>query len=415
MRTKRFRPYVVAFNGARDFYQIPWALHDEGLLSSLVTDAYYPHDRPVLRGLPVVKALRRRCSPELPSSRVHWTWRALLPQVTARFRRCDPIAMFGAVDQSLSRAALARAEREDANLYLYSHYAYQAFTSARSAAMVKGLFMFHPHTDLIREILDRDFERFPECRLSYEAEHDTAGDAGRLRELRDEWRYADFIVCASSFTARSLQQAGCSPQLISVVPYGADLMGSKLVMQPRDRRECRFLFVGQGVQRKGLHHLLRAWRRINLADAELTIVATTLDLGIAKLAGKNVRILPRQSAEQLHNLFASSHVFVMPSLVEGFGLVYLEALGAGCHCIGTANTGLPDLLRFFTPDVSAMSLIEAGNIDELGAALESAYTLHRAGCLDHDRIAQLARQITWKRFRSSIAALARQNMDIGSI
>ena len=192
-------------------------------------------------------------------------------------------------------------------------------------------------------------------------------------------------------------------------------MGTKRVMQPRDRRECRFLFVGQGVQRKGLHHLLRAWRRINLADAELTIVATTLDLGIAKLAGKNVRILPRQSAEQLRNLFASSHVFAMPSLVEGFGLVYLEALGAGCHCIGTANTGLPDLLRFFTPDVSAMSLIEAGDIDQLGAALESAYTLHRTGCLDHDRIAELAQQITWKSFRSSVAALARQNVDIGSI
>jgi hypothetical protein len=39
--------------------------------------------------------------------------------------------------------------------------------------------------------------------------------------------------------------------------------------------------------------------------------------------------------------------------------------------------------------------------------------MHRGGNLDHDRIARLARQVTWERFRSSIAAVARRGMLAG--
>jgi glycosyltransferase involved in cell wall biosynthesis len=398
--------YVVAFNGARDFYHLPLALYEGGLLSSLVTDFYYPHDRPTLRQIPGLSAIERRHSPSLPSTEVHWIWRALMPQIASRFYRADRMALFEAVDRTLSQAALAWAEHESANLFLYSHYAYQAFTSPRSRAMVKGLFMFHPHTDLIREILDRDFALFPECRQSYEAEHDTAGSAARLDELRSEWKYADFIVCASSFTARSLQHVGCSPNILSVVPYGIDVAAEPPTYESRDQRQCRFLFVGQGVQRKGLHHLLHAWGRLNLAGAELTIVATNIDAGIAALAGRNVRVLSRQSSADLRALYGESHVFVMPSLIEGFGLVYLEALAAGCYCIGTRNTGLADLQEFFPPTTPAISVIDAGDIDQLVTALAAAYSMYRRGELDRERTRQLTRQITWKRFRSAVAAIA---------
>ncbi|HEY1963880.1 MAG TPA: glycosyltransferase family 4 protein [Acidobacteriaceae bacterium] len=414
MHGKRNPLYVVGFNGGRDFYHLPLALHERGLLSSLVTDAYFPHDRPVLRRAAGLSNLRRRYSPRLPSSRVHWTWPALIPQLTSRLYRADRMALFEGVDRMLSWAALRRAERENAHLFLYSHYAYQAFTSPRSRGMVKGLFMFHPHTDLIRKILDEDFARFPECRRSYEAEHDTAGHAGRLAELRDEWKYADFVVCASSFTARSLQHAGCRPGILSVVPYGADTAAVSLPRASGDRGQCRFLFVGQGVQRKGLHHLLRAWNSLNLPDAGLTIVATNIDAGIAALAGRNVQILPRQNSDGLQRLYAESHVFVMPSLVEGFGLVYLEALAAGCHCVGTRNTGLADLKEFSVPASNAISLVDAGNVEQLAAELEAIYFMHKRGDLDRVRIRALSAKVTWERFRSSVAAIAERELTAGS-
>jgi glycosyltransferase involved in cell wall biosynthesis len=399
------KKYVVGFNRDRDFYQLPLALYDKGLLSSLVTDIYYPYDRPFLRNLPGLSAIRHRCSPSLPSSHVHSTWPALVPQIASRLSS-DWLSQFEKVDRALSDAALAHAEREQANLFLYSQYAFRAFTSPRSRLMVKGLFMFHPHTDLIREILDQDFYNYPECEISHKAEFDVSGDPTRLDELRDEWRYADFIVCASSFTAKSLQHAGCRSEIISVVPYGIDVATVPFCDPLPDQNNCQFLFVGQGRQRKGLHHLLRAWDRVGLLNAELTVIATSIDSGIAARAGKNVRILTRQTRHELNKWLNSSHVFVMPSLVEGFGLVYLEALAAGCRCIGTRNTGLADLLGYFPPEAHALSIIDAGDIDQLAMAIQESYLMYRRRELDRVRIRGLTGLITWEKFRSKIGELA---------
>jgi glycosyltransferase involved in cell wall biosynthesis len=402
--------YVVAFNRARDFYQVPLALCEIELLSSLVTDCYYPNDQPLLRRLPGVSSLKHRYASGLPSSLVHWTMKALLPQVASRLTHSDRHMSFSVIDRALSVAALNYAEREEAHLFLYSHYAYQAFTSKRSGGMVKGLFMFHPHTDLVREILQQDFAAHPECRRSYEVEADIAGDEGRLAEVRDEWRYANFIVCASEFTARSLRHVGCRSKLITIAPYGVDTTKVPFIRSAERAEHCRFLFVGQGVQRKGLHQLLKAWRSARLHNAELTIIATNMDPGIAELAGPTIRILPRQSYAELMRHYSEHHVFVMPSLVEGFGFVYLEALSAGCYCIGTRNTGLPDIANFLPKKLDAISVIEAGNIDELTAALNNACSMHQRRDIDHRRIQESAKTISWDRFRASIAKIASDNL-----
>lgn len=47
MATANDHRWVVAFAGARDSYQVPIALHQSGLLQTLVTDFYAPLDQPV--------------------------------------------------------------------------------------------------------------------------------------------------------------------------------------------------------------------------------------------------------------------------------------------------------------------------------------------------------------------------------
>jgi glycosyltransferase involved in cell wall biosynthesis len=218
---------------------------------------------------------------------------------------------------------------------------------------------------------------------------------------------ANFIACASAFTARSLIDAGCQPSKITVIPYGIDPAMACVDEPPRSRRgPCRFLFVGQGIQRKGLHHLLTAWNKAALQDAELTVIASTLDPGIARLAGRNVKILGRQSSFELRRHFSSSNVFVLPSLVEGFGLVLLEALAAGCYCIGTNNTGLPDL----NCPTGVASVFSAGDIEMLHHSIVSAYGLHCRREIDHDAIREFARALSWTRFRTSIANLAEAHL-----
>ncbi|MEK6955064.1 MAG: glycosyltransferase family 4 protein, partial [Nanoarchaeota archaeon] len=55
-----------------------------------------------------------------------------------------------------------------------------------------------------------------------------------------------------------------------------------------------------------------------------------------------------------------ANVFVMPSLMEAFGQVYLEALATKTPAIGTRVGGVPDII---TPDVGY--LVPPRNSDEI--------------------------------------------------
>lgn len=131
-----------------------------------------------------------------------------------------------------------------------------------------------------------------------------------------------------------------------------------------------------------------------------------MDPGIATLAPHNVVVLGKQSQRELERQFDSAHIFVMPSLVEGFGLVFPEALAHGCFCIGTSNTGLPDI----DCPTDVASVLPVADLEELTQSIVSAYELHRRGGIDHDRIQEFSRTLNWQDFRTKIADVAEANL-----
>jgi glycosyltransferase involved in cell wall biosynthesis len=263
-------------------------------------------------------------------------------------------------------------------------------------------FEYHPLPGLTLDLMREDAARFPEAAWSWARERHYAS----LEAVTAGWKHADAVVCASTMTARSLIHAGCEAERITVVPYGFAATGLAPSRQPDG--PARFLFVGQGVQRKGLHHLLRAWREVDPARARLTLVCYAIDPGIAELARQpGVELLGRQDRGDLEAQFRAADVFVMPSLVEGFGLTYLEALAAGCHVVGTANTGLPDLPL----SVAACTLVPPGDIQTIAAALNRLVARREAGLLDPAAMALEAGRWSWEQFRTGIADHARSVLD----
>lgn len=399
------RRFVVAFNRDRDFYQLPLALEEEGLLAGLVTDFYSPALGP-LSDLPILRRASRRHVQGLPFTKVAWNWPALRMQLLDLPRARDGAArikLFKRLDRSLSRAALRLALRKDADLFLYSGYAREAFESPAAGRLQKGLFVFHPHGRLSLEILEADLARHPEAVESHRW-HRSEIELSDGERLDAEARAADFLVCASSFTAKSLNGARQPDRPVTVAPYGC--IPVRPAVEAGRRKTVKFLFVGQGVQRKGLHHLLKVWRRLRLQRASLTVVASSMDPGIGKLANQShVSLRGAQSRNELQRLYHDADVFVMPSLVEGFGLVYLEAIAAGCFVIGTENTGLPDL---GLPD-EAGCIVPAGDLKALGDALERAFLV--AGNLDRRRIQAFSHQLSWQNFRQRIAEVCNRPPD----
>ena len=358
--------FVCAFRGARDSYQAALALAESDLLDTLITDAY--GTPPAVRWLPrgVREKFAGRTAPGLPHERVRSLWSTTIVEHTRHALGFSKRGTWLKLDRRFGEAAAERARHAHANLLMYSAYAWEAFTADYAHTPKRVLFQYHPHPDLESTLLADDRRRCPGFGESFG--DDATPPTGELPiSERDSWRHADAIICSSTFTRRSLIAAGCDERICHVIPYGIDLPSER---DASGGRRFEVLFVGSGGQRKGLHHLLLALQRAALAaGSRLTLVCRVIDRGIRDLARSmhGLEIREGVSASELDDLYARSHLMAMPSLVEGFGHVYLEALARGCPVLGTANSALPDLGG--EPD--GIFIVPAGDVDLLASQLKA--------------------------------------------
>ena len=401
---------VTAAAGRRDGYQVPVALSDAGLLAAHVTDQYLPDAlQPLLERVSKVGALEqlrrlsRRHHPQLPSRLVHCSRRLVLTKLAQRLRPAwrqrwsddqDPI----------SWSALRLARQQEAALLLHMGYAHHAFMAEPLHRRRRGLVQYHPHIAESARILLEDLERYPE--LS-DAREQLCIDAQDFSN-REELERADLVICNSSFTARTCALVGVEQHRIRVIPFGIDptpLLISKPAAHQRDC--CHFLFVGSGLHRKGLHHLLEAWGRARLMHSRLTLVCRYVDPQIRSNFSlpNGVELRSAVSQQNLDELYSKADVFVLPSLVEGFGYVYLEALARGCFCLGTFNTGLPDVAA----EESAL-LLPASNPNALAQALRELEAQAFSQGFDRQAIAASVRSWKWSRFRQELVDVTRESL-----
>lgn len=186
-----------------------------------------------------------------------------------------------------------------------------------------------------------------------------------------EHTLAHLIVVGSSFARDSLIESGVDAEKLRVNPYGVDWVRFDNLPQLPDTasatRPIRFLFAGSVSARKGVPVLMEAWRTLAPNDAELWIVGgiePDIRALIPNLPG--LRLLGRVPNSEMPRIYAETDVLVLPSLMEGFSLVLLEALAAGLRIIATPNTGAADFLI----DPVAGELIEPGSVEALRNALK---------------------------------------------
>ena len=159
-----------------------------------------------------------------------------------------------------------------------------------------------------------------------------------------------------------------------VVPNGVDL---SLVPQVHPNHPHRIISVGTLKERKCMDRTIEAFSRIagDYPDAELTIVGqgpleASLKAQAARL-GLSDRItftggIPH---EEVLKRMADSDVFVLPSWGEGYGIVYIEAMAAGCIAIGAAGEGIGDTIR----DGENGFLVPAGDTDAVESTLRRIF------------------------------------------
>jgi len=156
--------------------------------------------------------------------------------------------------------------------------------------------------------------------------------------------------CARDFVAEYF------PGDYRIIPNGIDLAQFGTPRPPIERYhdgKLNVLFVGRLEKRKGLSHLLRAWRHVRreLPEVRLIVVGEGRPLtGYQRYAVaenlSEVVFTGYVSPEDLLRYYHTCDVFCAPSTgQESFGIVLLEAMAAGKPIVASAIPGYQEVVR----------------------------------------------------------------------
>lgn len=181
----------------------------------------------------------------------------------------------------------------------------------------------------------------------------------------EEYDLATLVVVLSEKAAESFRAANFPDKKLFYLPRGVDISR----FQPGERPSIfRAIFSGALIERKGIHHLLEAWHRLNLRDAELWLIGSVHDEAkphLKKFWRDNIRVLGFQ--RDLENYLNQGSVYVFPSRLEGSAKTIYEAAACGLPMITTREAG--DVVRDGVEGI----IVRPGDVDAIAAALEHLY------------------------------------------
>lgn len=106
------------------------------------------------------------------------------------------------------------------------------------------------------------------------------------------------------------------------------------------------LFIGMDFERKGGFILLEAFKKVKQAIPDACLVIIGPDKDTLKINQPGVEILGCiRDRKIIEENYKKASVFVMPSLCEPFGLVFLEAMAYKLPCIGTNVDAMPEIIE----------------------------------------------------------------------
>lgn len=193
---------------------------------------------------------------------------------------------------------------------------------------------------------------------------------------------ADAVLVTSHYCAGVVESLyGVASRKIAVVPESIDLGDwERRFAQARRRSADRptVLCVARMYPRKRIQDLLGAACRLRarVPDVQIRIVGSGPERG--RLArrhaelelGDTVVFLGEVSRSQLAEEYVNAHCFCLPSIQEGFGIVFLEAMAAGLPVVACRAAAVPEVV----PDGVAGLLVEPRDPERMAGALEELLT-----------------------------------------
>jgi glycosyltransferase involved in cell wall biosynthesis len=200
----------------------------------------------------------------------------------------------------------------------------------------------------------------------------------QLAALRD----ADCVIVQTGIEGRELAGLGVPEARIIRLGMGVDLDEVQGGDAGRFRAQhgvdgLLVTFMGVHTDDKGVVHLLRAMGRLWDAGREVTLALagpivkpSSFEQAWAALPPahrQRIRRLGIARGPLKQDLLAATDILALPSRVDSFGIVYLEAWAYAVPVIGCRAGGVPDVIE---NDVDGL-LVEFGDVAGLASALDT--------------------------------------------
>jgi glycosyltransferase involved in cell wall biosynthesis len=183
--------------------------------------------------------------------------------------------------------------------------------------------------------------------------------------------------------------------LVKVIYLGLPVQAT--VQQIPIKGQPSVLFAGGNFQRKGLYTLLAAVSllRNRFPDICVHVVGRDKNQPALEKTARHLGIFNSvvfhgyQPNDLVRGMMAAADMFVLPSLTEGFGLVYLEAMQAGTPVIASSVSGASEVFRngeeaFFVNPNDIQGL--ASTIEKIADNPEISARLRRKGLAAASRL-----------------------------
>jgi glycosyltransferase involved in cell wall biosynthesis len=211
----------------------------------------------------------------------------------------------------------------------------------------------------------------------------------------EEYNLADLLFVLSQKAADTFRVQGFPENKLYYLPRGVDVERFKPGPRPPI---FRAVFSGALIERKGIHHLLEAWHRLDLKDAELWLVGSVHEEAkrhLKKYWRDNIRVVGFK--RDVENYLSQGTVHVFPSQCEGSAKVVYEAAACGLPQITTREAG--DVVNNGVEGI----IIQPGNVGDLAAAILELYrhpeTVERMSLAARKRVVD---NFTWDHFRTRL-------------
>jgi glycogen(starch) synthase len=169
-----------------------------------------------------------------------------------------------------------------------------------------------------------------------------------------------------------------------------------------------FLALGRVVPQKGFYELLSAYSRSGIKDTELIIAGDGPDMERLCVLREelgltgHVHFIGRAGRRAVHSLMRGAVGVVVPSLLEPFGIVSLEAMAAGKPLLASDVGGIPEVV----PAGGGVRLVPPGNVDALAEGLRWLVAAAHGDC--SEALRRHAMRFVWPRIAERYLTVYRE-------